>query len=201
MLDLDDTLWGGIVGDAGWENLLLGGHSHIGEAFADFQRALKVLTRKGVLLGIVSKNDETTALDAIRLHPEMVLKMEDFCGWRINWLDKAHNVIELASELNLGLQSIVFIDDNPAERARVAEALPEVLVLEWPRDKMLYTRALFELRCFDTVFREHGGQKQSGNVSHRTTKRTGEEKRRLNRRMVVRIEYEGQDRTIEQRKR
>jgi FkbH-like protein len=151
LLDLDDTLWGGIVGDAGWENLLLGGHSHIGEAFADFQRALKVLNRKGVLLGIISKNDEITALDAIRRHPEMVLKMEDFCGWRINWQDKAHNVVELTAELNLGLQSVVFIDDNPAERARVAEALPEVLVPEWPRDKMLYTQALLELRCFDTV--------------------------------------------------
>ena len=151
LLDLDDTLWGGIVGDAGWENLLLGGHSHIGEAFADFQRALKVLNRKGILLGIVSKNDETTALDAIQRHPEMVLKIEDFSGWRINWLDKAQNVVELADELNLGFQSIVFIDDNPVERARVAEALPEILVPEWPKDKMLYTQALLELRCFDTV--------------------------------------------------
>ena len=112
---------------------------------------MKVLNRKGILLGIVSKNDETTALDAIRRHPEMVLKIEDFSGWRINWLDKAKNVVDLADELNLGLQSIVFIDDNPAERARVAEALPEVLVPDWPRDKMLYTQALLELRCFDTV--------------------------------------------------
>jgi FkbH-like protein len=151
LLDLDDTLWGGIVGDAGWENLLIGGHSHIGEAFADFQRALKALSRRGILLGIVSKNDETTALDAIRLNPEMVLEIEDFSGWRINWHDKAQNVLDLAAELNLGLQSIVFIDDNPVERARVAEALPEVLVPEWPTDKMLYSQALKGLRCFDTV--------------------------------------------------
>lgn len=149
VLDLDDTCWGGIVGDQGWQNLRLGGHDSVGEAFVDFQRAAKALTRRGVVLGIVSKNEESVALEAIRSHPEMVLREADFVGWRINWQDKARNVAELAQELNLGLQSVVFIDDNPVERARVREALPEVLVPDWPEDKRLYPSALRALRCFD----------------------------------------------------
>lgn len=152
IVDLDDTLWGGIVGDVGWENILLGGHDPLGEAFVDFQKSLKALTRRGILLGIASKNEQSTALDAIDKHEEMVLKSSDFAGWRINWGDKAQNIIDLVAELNLGLQSVVFIDDNPAERARVREALPEVFVPEWPEDKMLYKKALLSLSCFDTPF-------------------------------------------------
>jgi FkbH-like protein len=149
VFDLDDTLWGGIVGDVGWENLRLGGHDAEGEAHVDLQRLAKALTRRGIVLGIVSKNEEATALEAIRKHPEMVLREEDFVGWRINWNDKARNIAELAQELNLGLQSVVFIDDNPVERARVRETLPEVLVPEWPEDKLLYPSAFGALRCFD----------------------------------------------------
>jgi len=153
VVDLDDTLWGGIVGDVGWEQLRLGGHDSIGEAFVDFQRALKSLKRRGILLALVSKNDEAVALEAIRKHGEMVLKEEDFVGWRINWHDKARNLADLVAGLNLGLQSTVFIDDNPFERARVREALPEVLVPEWPEDKLAYTSTLLSLRCFDTPTR------------------------------------------------
>ncbi len=151
VLDLDDTMWGGIVGDVGWENLRLGGHDGLGEAFVDFQRAVKSLTRRGIVLAVVSKNEESTALDAIRKHPEMVLREDDFVAWRINWRDKAANILEIVKELNLGLQSVVFIDDNPVERARVREALPEVLVPEWPEDKYLYRSALAALRCFDVA--------------------------------------------------
>jgi FkbH-like protein len=150
VLDLDDTVWGGIVGDAGWENLRLGGHDSVGEAFVDFQHAAKNLKRRGVVLAIASKNDEAVALEAIRSHSEMVLREDDFVAWRINWQDKARNIADLASELNLGLQSVVFIDDNPVERARVREALPEVFVPEWPEDKLLYASTLRALRCFDT---------------------------------------------------
>ena len=149
VLDLDDTLWGGIVGDLGWERLCLGGPDPEGEALADFQRAVKRLARRGIVLAIASKNTEAVALEAIRSHPEMVLRPEDFVAWRINWGDKARNVADIAAELNLGLQSVVFIDDNPAERARVREALPEVLVPEWPADKLLYPQAFAALRCFD----------------------------------------------------
>lgn len=149
ILDLDETLWGGIVGDVGWENLKVGGHDHIGEAYTDFQRALKSLRNRGILLGIVSKNEESLALEALDKHPEIILRQKDFVGWRINWEDKAKNVVNLISDLNLGLQSVVFIDDNPVERARVREALPEVFVPEWPEDKMLYADTLLGLRCFD----------------------------------------------------
>lgn len=150
ILDLDNTLWGGVVGDLGWENIILGGHDPVGEAYLDFQSALKSLTNRGVLLGIVSKNEEATALEAINSHPEMVLKLNDFAGWKINWQDKAQNIVDLVSDINLGLQSAVFIDDNPVEQARVRDALPEVLVPEWPADSMLYKSTLLGLRCFDT---------------------------------------------------
>ncbi len=149
VLDLDDTLWGGIVGEVGWQNVLLGGHDPLGEAFTDFQRELKALIKRGVLLAIASKNDETTALEAIRNHPEMILHPDDFAGWRINWEDKAQNVADLVASLNLGLDAVVFIDDSPVERARIREALPEVLVPEWPDDKRLYPHALRSLDCFD----------------------------------------------------
>ena len=149
IVDLDDTLWGGTVGDIGWENLQLGGHDHIGEAFADFQRKLKALKNRGILLEIVSKNESSVALEAIRRHPEMVLDLNDFSGWRINWQDKAENILDLVNELNLGLQSVVFIDDNPVEQGRVRQALPEVFVPAWPREQMLYASTLLGLRCFN----------------------------------------------------
>src|SRR6476619_2757338 len=139
ILDLDDTLWGGIVG----------GHDPAGEALVDFQRELKALTRRGILLAIVSKNEESVAMEAIAKHPEMVLKLDDFAGWRINWRDKAENIHALMNELNLGLDSAVFIDDSAAERARVRETLPGLFVPEWPSDKRLYPQALLSLDCFD----------------------------------------------------
>jgi FkbH-like protein len=152
ILDLDNTLWGGTVGDLGWQNLRLGGHDYIGEAFLDFQKNLKALSRRGILLAIVSKNEEAIALEALSKHPEMILRPHDFVGWKINWEDKAANIAELAAELNLGLQSIVFVDDNPVERARVCEALPEVYVPSWPRDATLFPSYLLQLRCFDSPF-------------------------------------------------
>jgi FkbH-like protein len=150
LVDLDDTLWGGIVGEVGWQNIRLGGHDPVGEAYVDFQRSLKGLLNRGILLAMVSKNDETAALEALDRHPEMILGRRDFVAWRINWRDKAENIIDLVSELNLGLQSAVFIDDNAVERSRVAEALPEVFVPPWPANPLTYTSALHELRCFDT---------------------------------------------------
>jgi FkbH-like protein len=151
VLDLDDTLWGGIVGDVGVDGLRLGGPDHQGEAFVEFQRGLKALARRGILLAIVSRNDEQVALDAIQGHPDMVLRQEDFAGWRINWQDKARNIVELASELRLGLESMVFLDSDPLERARVRDALPEVLVPELPNDPTGYPAILHALDCFDVA--------------------------------------------------
>lgn len=149
VLDLDHTLWGGIVGDDGWENLQLGSTSPVGEAYVAFQRALRVLQRRGVVLALCSKNEESVALEAIDRHPEMVLRRDDFVAWRINWHDKATNLRQIVEELNLGLNATVFIDDSPAERGRVREVLPEVLVPEWPSDPSRYVAALQRLRCFD----------------------------------------------------
>jgi FkbH-like protein len=161
-------LWGGIVGDVGWQNVRLGGIDPIGEAFRDFQVALKTLNRRGVLLGIASKNEESTALEAIRSHPEMVLRQDDFAGWRINWQDKAQNIADLTAELNLGLQSVVFIDDNPVERARVRDSLPEVLVPDWPENPMEYKSVLSRLRCFDVpVISEEDRSRTAMHVSER----------------------------------
>lgn len=151
ILDLDDTLWGGTVGDVGWENLKLGGHDFAGESFVDFQTALKALKNKGILLAIVSKNEEATALEAMTKHPEMILKKEDFIGWEINWDDKLKNILNLLHKVNLGAQSAVFIDDNPVERERVRESLPDIFVPEWPKNSMHYVKALHELNCFDTA--------------------------------------------------
>lgn len=151
VVDLDDTLWGGTLGDVGRDQIRLGGHDPIGEAYSAFQRTLLALTHRGILLGIVSKNHEDTALDAIDHHPEMILRRRHFAGWRINWQDKAQNLLELVEELNLGLQSVVFIDDNPVERDRVRSALPEVLVPDWLEDPMLFAMALEALDCFDTA--------------------------------------------------
>ena len=151
VLDLDNTLWGGVLGEDGWQGLRLGGHDHVGEAFRDFQLALKALSNRGVQLAISSKNDEEVVMDAIDNHPEMILKREDFVGWRINWNDKAVNIAELAEEINLGLESMVFIDDNPAERSRVSNALQGILVPDWPEDPSMYVETLYSLRCFENT--------------------------------------------------
>ena len=150
VVDLDDTMWGGVLGEVGWEGLRLGGHDYLGEAYQDFQRALKALKNRGFLLAIASKNEESIALEAIRRHPEMILKLEDFVGWRINWRDKAQNIADLVKELNLGINSVVFLDDSQHERQRVKSALPEVLVPDWPTDKTASAMTLLGLRCFDS---------------------------------------------------
>lgn len=149
VLDLDDTLWSGLVGELGPSGIRLGGHDPIGEAHQEFQREILALQRAGVLLAIVSKNDELPAMEAIRNHPEMILRPERFAAWRINWRDKATNVAEILAELELGQDAAVFIDDSPSERGRVREQLPGVLVPEWPKDKLLYPSSLRNLRCFD----------------------------------------------------
>ncbi len=149
--DLDDTLWGGIVGEVGWRELVLGGHSAPGEAFVAYQGALKALSSRGIQLAIVSKNDEEVALEAIDRHPEMQLRRSDFAGWRINWQDKAQNIADLVDELNLGLDSVVFLDDTLMERERVRSELPAVHVPELPRDPRVYAEFVSSLRCFDTT--------------------------------------------------
>jgi FkbH-like protein len=134
VLDLDNTLWGGIVGDDGVEGLALGTGTPLGETYAALQRMALSYRERGILLCISSKNDEAIALDAFRRHPEMVLKEDDITALRINWDDKAANIKAIAEMIELGLESLVFLDDNPAERKRVRDALPAVAVPELPED-------------------------------------------------------------------
>lgn len=149
VLDLDNTLWGGVVGDDGWENLRLGGHDHLGEAFVEFQKKILNISKKGILLSICSKNTESVALEAISKHPEMILDIDDFSSYRINWNDKAANIKSICEELNIGTQSVVFIDDNINERERVKSALPEVFVPDLPKDPRMYSSFFTSLREFD----------------------------------------------------
>lgn len=150
--DLDNTLWGGIIGDDGMENIRLGGIDPIGESFKLFQQELKRLSRRGILLAVSSKNNEKIALEMMEQHPEMILRKKDFSAWRINWEDKATNILGIAEELHLGLQSIVFLDDNPSERDRVKQALPEVYVPSLPEDFTQYPIFIQSLDCFETSF-------------------------------------------------
>jgi len=129
VLDLDNTLWGGVVGDDGVQNLILGRDHAVGEAFLDFQRYVKGLQRRGVILAVCSKNDPENAKAGFS-HPDSILKVEDFSSFKANWNPKPENLREIAAELNIGLDSMVFVDDNPAERALVAEYLPNVAVPE-----------------------------------------------------------------------
>ena len=152
ILDLDNTLWGGVIGDLGWKKINLGGHNYIGEAFVDFQKKIKSLKGKGIQLAIISKNDEKIALEAFKKNKEMILKLNDFATWRINWKDKAQNLQEIVKELNLSTDSCVFIDDNINERNRIKTAFPEILVPDWPNDPSYYSEEFLKLNCFNSNY-------------------------------------------------
>jgi len=181
LLDADDTLWGGLVGEEGWQQLRLGGHDPIGEAYLDVQRRLLNLAARGILIGIVSRNDETAVMEALAKHPEMLLRRDAIAGWRINWSDKAKNVADLTSALNIGLDAVVFVDNSPAERDRVRTALPDVLVPEWPSDPLEFPAALDDLRCFDAAALT---EEDRGRTQH-----AGAERQRDERRLMA-ISYE-----------
>ncbi len=131
VLDLDNTLWGGVLGEDGVDGITLGG-DYPGKAYSWWQQALLHLSHNGVILAICSKNNESDVDEAWNNNPAMVLKREHFSAMRINWNDKASNIKELADELNIGLDSMVFIDDNPAERELVKQLLPQVEVPDFP---------------------------------------------------------------------
>ena len=150
ILDLDNTLWGGILGDLSWKKINIGGHNMEGEAFKDFQLKLKGFKNLGIQLAICSKNDEKNALNAIEKNPNMILKKKDFAAWRINWGDKAKNVSEIIAELNLANDSAVFIDDNISERERVKTSIKGITVPDWPEDPCKYTEKLLSLGGLST---------------------------------------------------
>ena len=151
VLDLDNTLWGGVIGDDGVEGIALGQGSAAGEAFLEIQRMAKRLRQRGVILAVCSKNEEDAALKPFREHPEMALTEDDIAVFHANWTDKAANLRTIAETLNIGIDALVFLDDNPAERAQVRRELPLVAVPELPEDPALYPRTLMAGGWFEAV--------------------------------------------------
>jgi FkbH-like protein len=149
-LDLDGVLWGGVIGEDGLAGIQLGG-GPAGEAFVDFQRYLQSLTRTGALLAICSKNNPEDAVLPFRQHPEMVLRERDIAVFMANWKPKEDNLRAIATAMNIGLDAMVFVDDNPAERSRVRQNLPEVAVVELPADPAQYVAAVSRLGLFETI--------------------------------------------------
>ncbi|MDL2209554.1 HAD-IIIC family phosphatase [Desulfovibrio sp. OttesenSCG-928-O18] len=152
VLDLDNTLWGGVIGDDGLEGIRLGNKAD-GEAFVAFQKYLLALNQRGIVLAVASKNIDQTAKLPFEQHPDMALTLDNIAVFKANWRNKADNIREIAQTINLGLDSFVFLDDNPAERALVRNELPEVLVPEMPEDpshfvSFLDRLALFEMATF-----------------------------------------------------
>ena len=147
VLDCDNTLWGGVVGEDGVEGLVLG-QDGPGQAFVDFQAVAKGLSREGIILALASKNNEAEVWQVFDQHGAMVLQRSDIVAWKINWQEKAQNIRDMAAELELGLDSIVFWDDNPIERDKVRHVLPDVFTVDVPADVYPWPRLLANLDCF-----------------------------------------------------
>jgi FkbH-like protein len=149
-VDLDNTLWGGVIGEDGINGLRLG-QEYPGAAYQELQRALLDLSRRGILLAVCSKNNPGDAMEAIEGHPGMILKARDFAAMRINWEEKSGNLREIAAELNIGLDSVAFLDDNPVERQQVRDQAPEVIVIDLPDDAMQYARTVRRSPWFERL--------------------------------------------------
>jgi len=151
ILDLDNTLWGGVIGDDGLEGIQVAEGDATGEAHLSVQRFALALRERGIVLAVCSKNEDEIARAPFRKHPEMVLRENHIAVFQANWKDKATNIKAIAAGLSLGLDSMVFLDDNPAERALVREHLPQVAVPELPPDPALYARTLSAAGYFESV--------------------------------------------------
>jgi FkbH-like protein len=150
-LDLDNTLWGGVIGDDGLEGIVLGQGSALGEAYVAFQRYAKGLAQRGVILAVCSKNDQVRALEPFEKHPEMVLRRSDIACFVANWQDKPENLRQIAAALNIGIDAIAFADDNPFERNIVRRELPDVGVPELPQDPSLYPHCIAAAGYFEAL--------------------------------------------------
>jgi FkbH-like protein len=148
-LDCDNTLWGGVLGEEGFDGILIGDDGP-GRSFQAFQRSLLRLKQQGVLLVLVSRNEEADVLDVFDRHPGMILRRKDIAAWRINWQHKAANLQELAAELNLGLDAFVFVDDDSAQRLHVESLLPAVHVFPLPAEPAHYASTLQKAWIFDS---------------------------------------------------
>ncbi|MBE6632615.1 MAG: HAD-IIIC family phosphatase, partial [Ruminococcaceae bacterium] len=150
VLDLDNTLWGGVIGDDGMDGIQIG-ELGSGHAFSDLQRWLKELKERGIILAVCSKNNEDTAKRPFTDHPEMTLRLDDISMFVANWEDKASNIKRIQKTLNIGMDSMVFIDDNPFERDVVRSLVPDICVPEMPEDPAEYLSFLKDLDLFETA--------------------------------------------------
>jgi FkbH-like protein len=151
VLDLDNTVWGGVIGDDGLDGIRLGQGSAEGEAFVAFQRYARDLARRGIILAVCSKNDEQNALAPFEQHPDMVLKRSDIACFIANWNDKASGLRDIAERLNIGIDSLVFVDDNPFERNIIRRELPMVAVPEIPEDPAFYAQCVADGGYFEAI--------------------------------------------------
>jgi len=151
VLDLDNTLWGGIIGEDGFNGIKLSHNEPIGKSFIEFQKYLLSLHKRGIILAVNSKNNLDDAMKVIREHPNMILREENFACLKINWDDKVTNLKEISQEINIGLDSIVFFDDDKINRDFVRSVLPEVLTIEIPEDPSQYVPTLLELTDFNVT--------------------------------------------------
>jgi FkbH-like protein len=151
VLDLDNTIWGGVVGDDGVQGLVLGQGSTEGEAFVTFQSYARQLSQRGVILAVCSKNDEANALAPFETHPDMVLRRSDIACFIANWEDKACNIRRIAESLNIGTDSLVFVDDNPFERNLVRRELPMVSTPEIPAEPALVAQCIADAGYFEAI--------------------------------------------------
>ena len=149
VLDLDNTLWGGVIGDDGISGIRLGQNSAEGEAFIAFQHFILRLRERGIVLAVCSKNTDMVARDPFRNHPEMVLKEDHVAVFQANWNDKATNIRSIADKLDLGLESLAYIDDNPAERERVRQELPLLSTIEVGEDPSFFIERIAHSGLFD----------------------------------------------------
>ncbi len=162
VLDLDNTVWGGVIGDDGLEGIVIGQGDATGEAYLDVQRTALNLRDRGIVLAVSSKNADEVARAAFRQHADMLLRENHIAVFQANWNDKATNIAAIASELALGIDSMVFLDDDPAERALVRSMLPQVAVPELPDDPALYARTLAAAGYFETIAFSEEDRKRAG---------------------------------------
>lgn len=149
-VDLDNVLWGGVIGEDGMGGIRLGSE-YPGAAYQEVQRALLDLHRRGILLAICSKNNQDDAMEVLQNHPGMLLEPSHFAAMRINWGEKSQNLREIASELNIGVDSLAFLDDSPFERQQVRSQVPDVLVIELGNDPMEFARTVRECPMFERL--------------------------------------------------
>jgi len=196
VLDLDNTLWGGIVGEDGLEGIKLG-PDPAGRPFVEFQKVIKSLLKSGIILAINSKNNSEDAMKVIKEHPHMVLKEEDFACLKINWNDKIANMRDISNELNIGSDSMIFFDDDPVNRELIKMSMPEIKTIDLPQDPSSYALILRDLNDFNLLkitdddfkrakmYREENDR----HVFESTTKNLDEYLKKLDIKVKIRLAY------------